>query len=459
MEVTIRISGRTRRQVLEAALVGAATGPVAACGPGQAATGSAVPTATLSGTIEFWHGWDLRVNEMRALADRFESDHPGVQVNTVQSSSVGQQKVVAAVLAGTPPDLLDVDPSSYALFVPAKALADLTQLLARDKIDPKVFVEADLKTRTVNGQILALPTLSAATGMSLYWNKAHFRDVGLNPDQPPATWSEVEQIAPRLTLKQGDTVQRLGIESVLASGVSTGAGARFVGWLYNNSGALYAGDGRQVAFETKEAIETAAWLTQLVKRQGAGPLYDTNVGPRKAFFAGALSMNTEMDNFAGLVRGDALGKDLDWGITTLPVNDRNPQARLVIPDRGGGGYAVMRAGKNPEGAWALDKYLILTDAQCAFMTRLQKRVSPLQQCNSDPEARTAPELQVFTAHLRDAVAVPFNPADAAIVKILEMRAQDAVLGKLAPDVAIHQAAREAQVALDEAWKQWDEKAK
>src|SRR5262249_14523423 len=139
MDIAPHLSGtRTRRQSLMGAAISAVSGPLAACGGVRQATPTVSTAAVaISGTIEVWHGWDLRVNEVRALCVQFELAHPGVRVSAVQSSSVGSQKVTAAVLAGTPPDLLDVGTAMYALFVPAKALVDLKTYLTRDKIDPK----------------------------------------------------------------------------------------------------------------------------------------------------------------------------------------------------------------------------------------------------------------------------------------------------------------------------------
>jgi ABC-type glycerol-3-phosphate transport system substrate-binding protein len=89
------------------------------------------------------------------------------------------------------------------------------------------------------------------------------------------------------------------------------------------------------------------------------------------------------------------------------------------------------------------------------MTRLQGRLSPLARCNSEPEILKLPEFQVFTKQVSQVVPVPFTPGDDAATTALETRVQDAVLGRLSPDTAIHQAAQEAQTALDGAWRQWD----
>ena len=39
----------------------------------------------------------------------------------------------------------------------------------------------------------------------LYWNKAHFRETGLDPDKPPANWQEMQGFAQRLTRRENST--------------------------------------------------------------------------------------------------------------------------------------------------------------------------------------------------------------------------------------------------------------
>ena len=46
----------------------------------------------------------------------------------------------------------------------------------------------------------------------LYYNKDAFKQAGLDPEAPPATWAQHAEFAAKLTQRQGDTVQRWGTE-------------------------------------------------------------------------------------------------------------------------------------------------------------------------------------------------------------------------------------------------------
>jgi multiple sugar transport system substrate-binding protein len=391
------------------------------------------------------------------VLDPFMKDYAGVVVEpTTFAAAGGREKITAAVLAGTPPDCLHLQRDQYPQLIPAKAVVPLDKYMARDKVDPKIFVEADMKARTVNGEIYSLPSISGTGGLSLYWNKAwnkaHFRQAGLEPNKPPQTWSEVETYAQRLTVGQGDAAERLGIDHVLSRSTVAGDYGRFASWLYANGGNLLSTDGKKVAFDSKEGAETLNWMIQVGRRQGGAATLLKYTG-RQAFFDGRLAMFPEQDLLPSLARIDANAKDMDWGVAPLPINDRNPKAKLRIPTTGGHGYSVMTASKNPEGAWQLTKYLTSSDAQCIFMTREQGRVAPLKKCSTDPEMQKRPEFQVFSKLLSAVEALPFVP-DILWLQPLQQHIQDAVLGKTSPDVALRTAAQEAQNAIDQSWQQW-----
>ncbi|MBI3972669.1 MAG: ABC transporter substrate-binding protein [Chloroflexi bacterium] len=449
-------SALTKRQWLTGIMgAPAAGGMLAACAPfGQAGGDTTPPASKPTGTITFWHNWAARADMLQQLVlDPFMREYPDLVVEpTTFAAAGGREKITAAVLAGTPPDCLHLQRDQYPQLLPSKAVVPLDKYLARDKLDPKIFIEADVKARTVNGQIYALPSLSGTGGLSLYWNKEHFRQAGLDPNKPPQTWSELETYAARLTVGQGEAIQRLGIDHVLSRGTVAGDYGRFAAWLYANDGNLVSADGRKVAFDLKEGSDTLNWMIQVGRRQGGADSLLQITG-RAAFFQGKMAMFPEQDLLPSLARIDANAKDMDWMVAPLPINDRNPKAKLRIPTTGGHGYSVMTAAKNPEGAWQLTNWLTASDAQCNFMTREQGRIAPLKRCSTDPEAQKRPEFQVFSKIQGNVVALPFFP-DITWQQRIQQHFQDAVLGKVSPDAALRTAAQEAQNALDESWRQW-----
>jgi multiple sugar transport system substrate-binding protein len=356
----------------------------------------------------------------------------------------GRPKVVASLLAGTMPDSLMVFKDMYTLVVPANVTAGLNKYVARDKIDLKQFGEGDVKERTFNGELVAMPSASGGSGMGyvLYWNKEHFRQVGLNPEQGPKNWAELEQFAAKLN-RPGERV-------------AISPAGRFLPWLYVNNGRLYADDaGRRVGFDSAETRDALRYLQGLIQRQGgADAVESVGANARQNFVAGKFSMVVEADLYPSLLAVDHAAQQLQWGIALLPHNQANSKAKYSTPSRGGHGYGVTSGAKNPEGAWALAKFLTLSEAQCAFMVKEQGRISTLKRCNTAPEMQRRPEFQVFTKLLDGVVSLPFSPGDDKAVAALEKYATPAVMGRDGIEAAIASALKEAQLELDEGWKAW-----
>ena len=439
----------TRRTVI-ATLATVTTGALAACGTptNREARTETAPAATKpTGNIEFWHNWSTRAPQLRIYLDRFEQENPGAKVLDQDATQQGgRAKMTANIVAGTAPDSLMVFKDMYALVVPAKAMIGLNKYVARDKIDLKQFGEADIKDRTFGGELVVLPSASGVTAnaITVFWNKDHFRQAGLNAETGPKNWTELEQFATRLT-RAGD---RIGVQPA----------GRFLPWLYVNGGSMYSdADGRKLNFESAEARDALRYTAQLVQRQGGGndPLFDKSGQDNRAyFFQGKHSMLLEGDLLPSILMADTLGKEIQWGVAQLPVNDRNSKAKYVVPSRGGHGYGVTAQAKNPEAAWALAKFLTLSDAQCDFMIKDQGRPSTLKRCNTSPDALKHPHFQLFSRLVNDVISLPFSPGDDRAVAALERHAFAAMQGKVSVDEALKLAQQEGQNEIDEGWKTW-----
>jgi len=106
--------------------------------------------------------------------------------------------------------------------------------------------------------IVAIPT-SAST---LHYNKGFFREAGLNPDRPPATWDEMLTAIPRLTKRTGDELERAGWVPTRGFGVP---------WLvpfWQLGGELLDKDEKKVVFNSPQVAQTFEWLLRVHGLQG-----------------------------------------------------------------------------------------------------------------------------------------------------------------------------------------------
>src|SRR5579883_1508590 len=203
-KMAMSLEGRPLRGTRRAALartssLGMAGILAAACGAGAGQRGQVpvAPTASKpQGTVTFWHNWTTRGPLLRVYLDQFEQANPGVKVEDTDVSTMGgRAKVPTAIISGTAPDMLHVFVDMIPQLTPSKALLNLSPYVTRDKVDLKQFFDSEIKARTVDGALIAMPVVVAANAHFVYWNKDALQRAGLDPEQGPRTWSQAQDMA------------------------------------------------------------------------------------------------------------------------------------------------------------------------------------------------------------------------------------------------------------------------
>ncbi len=175
---------------------------LAACGNQSNAPASATPAPEEAVTITFWHGQSGVLGQrLQALVDQFNSAHK-IHVNASFEGSYTsgqlQQKIVAAIQAGTPPDLAQVPgPADAAQFVKANAVTPVQQFVdSPDGFSPSQLKDfygpfLDDNRLVVNGkkELVSWP-LSKSVSV-LYYNPAIVQKAGIS--SPPRTWDQFRQ--------------------------------------------------------------------------------------------------------------------------------------------------------------------------------------------------------------------------------------------------------------------------
>ncbi|MDR3515491.1 MAG: sugar ABC transporter substrate-binding protein [Azospirillaceae bacterium] len=149
-------------------------------------------------TVKVW-ALDEPTRITETFAREFEARNPDVKIDVklVNFANIVNDAVRAAA-TGTAPDITMIDNPEVALFASHNILLDLTPLLAQSKvIDRNDFYPGPIANSTWQGRIVAIPR--GANTIALYYNADLFKEVGLNPDQPPRTWAELYDAARKLT--------------------------------------------------------------------------------------------------------------------------------------------------------------------------------------------------------------------------------------------------------------------
>ena len=238
--------------------------------------------------VDFWHGMTGgRLSVLEAKIDMFNERDPDMQINPILMGTYaeGLSRWLASHPIGEEPPMVQI----YE--VGAQAMHDSGMIIPAYQVPERLGVDWDFGQYVVpitmyysrDGNLWSWPH-GSSTSM-LYYNADHFRDAGLDPNQPPTTWEEMHETG--LALLEagvtGDTLsfgwpdwqfeQQLALhnQSYVDSGNGREGHATQVLWPSDFTNQLLAKWGEMAAAGT--------WLY-------GGPEYEVN----SAFTAGELSM-------------------------------------------------------------------------------------------------------------------------------------------------------------------------
>lgn len=285
--------------------------------------------------------------ESPGIADNiraFNQANPGYQVELeVVGWDQCEQKVLTLASAGNPPALAQVGSRT------------LNRLYQTDLIEPVPLSEAEragyypsvLRTVAYQGKTLGLPI--ALSTRALFYNKALFKQAGLAPDQPPATWQALLDDARAIKEKTG--VAGFGLTGkAFSSSVHS-----FLLWLYSNGGAVLDGD--KVVFDSPQAVETLQWYQKIAPYSEPGPVAYDAEGLRPLFHQGKIAMF-----MSGPWERDQFPKGLEWGVAPLPQGPHGKPGNLLVTDS----LAIFKGTGVEQKAIEFAKYITAPERQLAY---------------------------------------------------------------------------------------------
>jgi multiple sugar transport system substrate-binding protein len=130
----------------------------------------------------------------------FEKANPTIKVKPVEYQWTGPT-FAAKLAAGTLPTVFEVPFTDARTLGDNGQLADLTSYVKKlpyfSKYNPAVLAEGT----TSKGAIVALP--KGAYAQALHYNRALFKEAGLDPSKPPTTWGQLRKDAKQIADRTG----------------------------------------------------------------------------------------------------------------------------------------------------------------------------------------------------------------------------------------------------------------
>src|SRR5580704_10075915 len=345
------------------ALTGAAAvlllSAAAACSSGSSpapATSAASSTfgVNATGTVQFW-ARTVSKTLAQKLVSEFNSTHKNLQVKlTLTSINDDVTSLATSIRAGDPPDVVGLNDIDVPTFTSEGAMMNLTPYI--NKLPYKSDLSlGHMGLATYNGNEYGVPYWADLS--VLWYNKTLFKEAGLNPNDPPATYAQI--------LSDAQAVNKLG------NGVS---GFTFAGDCQGCLGfTVQPGIWAQGSYLTNGSI--GSQTASITNNQ---PLVQALTLYRNMWTQHLVPDNDRTDN------GTTWGQDFAAGKIGIMPGGYGQVVDLVKPSQlgtefmdtplpgatggystfdGGDDFVIPAAAKNASGAWEFIQWVMQTQQQ------------------------------------------------------------------------------------------------
>ena len=376
------------------------------------------------------------------MVDEFNKAHPAIKVTATYAGGYGDTltKTITSIKGGTPPDLAVLGASELYTLLDMDAVLALDDLIAKDGGQKFLddFYPGLLKSGKSGGKLYSLP-FQRSTQL-LYYNKDAFKEVGLNPEQAPKTWTELSDAAKKLTKKDGANVVRWGVEIPTNSFI-------FQGFALQNGAQIFTEDGKKVFYDRPDNVEALQFWADLAKAgvQPPGAIGSSNA--TTDFLAGKAAMLYTSTGSLGSVRDKAT---FNWGVAFMPA-----KKQFGTPTGGANVYVIKSIPKErQQTAWTFVKWLLEPERVAKWSIEtgyIATRKSAYDvQAMKDYTAKL-PQALVARDQLQYASAEMTVHNGAAVTALLDEAIQAVVTGKKTSADAL----KEVQTRANQALADWN----
>lgn len=341
--------------------------------------------ATANTTINVWTGFPELEPFYKWAGGEFSKSHPGVTVKVLSTSLRDfEQKLTASIPTGTGPEIFDVGPYIAIKLIDAGLLPENPKDID-SYLKSGAWSDFSVKYVTVNGKTYGIPLMNGSRA-ALFYNKAMFREAGLDPNNPPKTFEELMVAAQKLTKydSKGNII-RSG-HSLRISGGGSGLTEKFRFVLHNAGGDLIVPtrNGKWKNGLNNKAGEEALkyYIDAIYKYKVDHPQvkHDSD-----AFVTETTAMFLRESWVIGEIK--AKNPNLDYGVAPMPGWKRNDT--LSQP------WAVYMSDKGVKSKEVREFFKFLTSEQAAEKLVELSGWIPERKFNSELLVKKTPQYEVF----------------------------------------------------------------
>ncbi|MGE5597995.1 MAG: ABC transporter substrate-binding protein, partial [Bacteroidota bacterium] len=225
---------------------------------------------------------------MQKLVDAYNAENKGkFEVRmSIMPSNVFYEKIVAAVISNSAPDVAIMHVDRVPEFAARGALLELDKYVKRLGLKGADYIKATWDGGLIDGKRYSIPLDTHP--LVMYWNKKLFREAGLDPNKPPADAASFLKAAKLLTKDTNNDGQPDQWGTQLSVGWPN-----FQYWysiLYQNGGDIFNKDCTKAVFNSPEGVNALQYLVDLIYKERVSPANVQVDADVEAFKRGEVGM-------------------------------------------------------------------------------------------------------------------------------------------------------------------------
>ncbi|MGF2023009.1 ABC transporter substrate-binding protein [Enterococcus casseliflavus] len=330
----------------------------AGCGNSETADSSGNESADGKTTLDFWSFWGsgARQEVIEEIIDDFNASQDKIEVKySYQPWGDIWTKSLSSITAGNPPDVIVQDINSVAQRAEAQQATNLSEYIEEgfsDEFYPQLW-----DTVEYEGDAYAVP-FNTDTQV-IFYNKTLFKEAGISEEQLPQTWEELETVARKLDVKNGDDFERIGFYPLWNLGADV--------WALNaDDGVSWFDKDENVKIVTDNKVEALEWILDWQEYYGQDTINrleaEFGSGVADPFISGLVAMRAQNINYYSSLAENA-PDDFEFGVIQIPEKESGSGHWSW-----GGGFVleVPYGAKDPEASYEFIKYLSTPEVQEKF---------------------------------------------------------------------------------------------
>ena len=389
---SIRHSTSTRRGALRfgggLGVVGMG-GLLAACG--QSNAGGTAPKVQGPVTLQWW---DQEPPAFKQFADtwlpQFTAKHPTIKVEFSPRPPQWQEKILAAMVAGTPPDVAAVFGDAFRTYQQQKQVIGLDQYLKTTRFDSQDFIQGQWNGMKWGGQQVAIPQYINPN--VVYVNREHFQKAGVALPKDDWTWDSLMDAARKVQRGAPPKPDVWGFTTSFGSLIKYCCTAIWAqGGDFNDPK-----DPAIFTFGKPENARAFQWAHDLLWKQTFSARTNADLGgvdARQAMFVtGSVAISLDASLAVQLWKDKA---QMDWDVAPLPKGPAGRGERIAMD-----GYVITSGSKSPDASWIFLQ--AVTDKDANKLRSELALIMPARKSQFDAWNKIAPTKNLKAALPTDA---------------------------------------------------------